>query len=143
MTILTNAMKLSPQNNTVLHEIASRFDNGNSTPEFLKDTEPARESEDAYSVRDEGLIPDHIEEPLRDYAEQARRDSVQEQEIEDIPLEEDVKEEVADALGDNGVPLEEKSTTNKTVQSAVCGCHASRMITLCMVPLLLLLLHYI
>lgn len=111
-------------NNTVLPEIASRFDNGNTTPEFIKDTEPAQEYEDSYSVRDEGLIPDHIEEPLREYAEQARRDSVQEQEMENIPLEVDVKEEVADVLGDNGVPLEE-AIDNKE-DGSVSGGRVSR-----------------
>ena len=83
-------------------------DNGNSSPRSVKETEPAwRFEETLESVRDEGLIPDRIEEPLRTYATKAREDSLQEQDIEDIPLDEPIKEEVADVLGDNGVPLDD------------------------------------
>ena len=82
------------QNKTVREDVASRDDNGNATPESFKE--------------DEGFIPDRIEEPLQSFAAQLRQDSVQEEEeVEDIPLEENIKQKVADVLGDNGVPLEE------------------------------------
>ena len=83
------------QNNTAPENVASRDDNGNTTPES--------------SVKeDEGFIPDRIEEQLQSFGAQLRQDSVQEQEeVEDIPFEENIQQEVADVLGDNGVPLEE------------------------------------
>ena len=82
------------QNKTVPEDVASRDDNGNATPESFKE--------------DEGFIPDRIEEPLQSFAAQLRQDSAkEEEEVEDIPLEENIKQEIVDVLGDNGVPLEE------------------------------------
>jgi len=100
-------------------------DNGNSSPRSVKETEPAwRFEETLESVRDEGLIPDRIEEPLRTYAAKAREDSLQEQDIEDIPLDEPIKEEVADVLGDNGVPLDD--LINEKQDGSVDGGRASQ-----------------
>ena len=96
------------QSKSIPTDFTSRDYNGNSTPESVKDTEPYRQFEDTLeSVKNDDFIPDRIEEPLRSYVAQERRDSLQEQEIEDIPLEEPIRETVADALGDNGVPLDE------------------------------------
>ena len=58
--------------------------------ESLKDTLPE-------SLRDD--------EPVRGHAAE-RSDSPRESEIEDIPIEETVQNEVADFLGDNGVPVD-------------------------------------
>jgi len=58
------------------------------------------------SVVDNDFSSELVEDnPLRSYA--ATKDSSQEQDIEEIPLDETIKEDTADVLRDNGVPLEE------------------------------------
>ena len=91
------------QNKTIPALVSLRDAKSVSSPESPREVENFRSFEDTLeSVLNSELVED---KPLRSYA--ARKDSSQEQDIEEIPLDETIKEDTADVLGDNGVPLEE------------------------------------
>ena len=96
------------QNKKILEDFSSRDGNGHSSPESPRESEPGLQFENTLgSVRGNDFFSEHVEEPLRSYASEARKDSLQEEDVEEIPLNEQIKEKVADVLGDNGVPLDE------------------------------------
>ena len=95
------------QNKTIPALVSLRDAKSVSSPESPREVEHVRHFEDTLeSVADNDLHSELFEDkPLRSYA--ATKDSSQEQEIEEIPLDETIKEDAADVEGDNGVPLEE------------------------------------
>lgn len=95
-------------NKKILEDFSSRDGNGHSSPESPRESEPVLQFENTLgSLRGNDFFSEHVEEPLRSYASEARKDSLQEEDVEEIPLNEQIKEKVADVLGDNGVPLDE------------------------------------
>ena len=95
------------QNKTIPALVSLRDAKSVSSPESPREVENFRSFEDTLeSVADNDLHSELVEDtPLRSYA--ATKDSSQEQDIEEIPLDETIKEDTADVLGDSGVPLEE------------------------------------
>lgn len=89
--------------------VASKDDPEDATPESLMEAEPVRQFENLESSRDEGFIPDRIEEPLRAFAGHFRQDSEEEEEPpkQDTPVDESIMDKVTDFLGDHGIPLGE------------------------------------
>ena len=81
--------------------MASRDIHGSGTPESQISAEPVQQSERLESSRDEGLIPDRIEEPLMSFAENLGQNFGEEQQAEDTSIIENMQ----DVLGDRGVPL--------------------------------------
>lgn len=94
-------------NKTIPALVSLRDAKSVSSPESPREVENFRSFEDTLeSVADNDLHSELVEDtPLRSYA--ATKDSSQEQDIEEIPLDETIKEDTADVLGDSGVPLEE------------------------------------
>ena len=94
------------QNKTIPALVSLRDAKSVSSPESPREVENFRSFEDTLeSVADNDLHSELVEDTLRSYA--ATKDSSQEQDIEEIPLDETIKEDTADVLGDSGVPLEE------------------------------------
>lgn len=81
--------------------MASRDVHGSGTPESQISVEPVQQSERLESSRDEGLIPDRIEEPLMSFADSLGQNFGEEKQTEDTSLTENIQ----DVLGDRGVPL--------------------------------------
>lgn len=77
------------------------FSGRNSSPEPVKEEEPLSLFDSFKETVTESFRDD---EPQGTYAAE-RSNSPHESEIEDIPIEDTIKEKVADVLGDNGVPL--------------------------------------
>ncbi|XP_068706135.1 doublecortin domain-containing protein 2-like isoform X2 [Montipora foliosa] len=89
--------------------VASKDEPEDATPESLMEAEPVRQFENLESSRDEGFIPDRIEEPLRAFVGHFRQDSEEEEEPpkQDTPVDESIMDKVTDFLGDHGIPLGE------------------------------------
>lgn len=81
--------------------MASRDIHGSGTPESQISVEPVQQSERLESSRDEGLIPDRIEEPLMSFADNLGQNFGEEKQTEDTSLTENIQ----DVLGDRGVSL--------------------------------------
>lgn len=108
-----NLAKRSPEKKSLLTDdslaseiaraavMASRDVHGSGTPESQILVEPVQQSERLESSRDEGLIPDRIEEPLMSFADSLGQNFGEEKQTEDTSLTENIQ----DVLGDRGVPL--------------------------------------
>ena len=77
----------------------------NSLPPYMAARDKPEPFSQFESLKD--TLPESLrgDEPVRGHAAE-RSDSPHESEIEDIPIEETVQNEVADFLGDNGVPVD-------------------------------------
>ena len=107
--MVNNTVSFSQSELAAVALVASKDDPEDATPESLMEAEPVRQFENLESSRDEGFIPDRIEEPLRAFAGHFRQDSEEEEEPpkQDTPVDESIMDKVTDFLGDHGIPLGE------------------------------------